>query len=141
MIDKYPTTCNLCGGKVIYTSNAQIYGKEYGSGKCYLCTSCGAYVGTHKPRPREALGLLADARMRAGKQMCHAVFDSKWKGKPKAHKKRQDLYRWLAQRMGIPIDDCHFGYFDLTQLRKAYKILLEIKEQELKYDNNGNIVN
>lgn len=141
MIDKYPTTCNLCGGKVIYTSKAQIYGKEYGSGKCYLCTSCGAYVGTHKPRPREALGLLADARMRAGKQMCHAVFDSKWKGKPKAHKKRQDLYRWLAQRMDIPIDDCHFGYFDLTQLRKAYKILLEIKEQELKYDNNGNIVN
>ena len=141
MIDKYPTTCNLCGGKVIYTSNAQIYGKEYGSGKCYLCTRCGAYVGTHKPRPREALGLLADARMRAGKQMCHAVFDSKWKGKPKAHKKRQDLYRWLAQRMDIPIDDCHFGYFDLTQLRKAYKILLEIKEQELKYDNNGNIVN
>lgn len=141
MIDKYPTTCNLCGGKVIYTSNAQIYGKEYGSGKCYLCTSCGAYVGTHKPRPREALGLLADARMRAGKQMCHAIFDSKWKGKPKAHKKRQDLYRWLAQRMDISIDDCHFGYFDLTQLRKAYKILLEIKDQELKYDNNGNIVN
>ena len=141
MIDKYPTTCNLCGGKVIYTSNAQIYGKEYGSGKCYLCTSCGAYVGTHKPRPREALGLLVDARMRAGKQMCHAIFDSKWKGKPKAHKKRQDLYRWLAQRMDIPIDDCHFGYFDLTQLRKAYKILLEIKDQELKYDNNGNIVN
>ena len=49
MIDKYPTVCNLCGGKVIYTSNARIYGKEYGSGKCYLCTNCGAYVGTHKP--------------------------------------------------------------------------------------------
>ena len=126
---------------MIYTSNAQIYGKEYGSGKCYLCTSCGAYVGTHKPRPREALGLLADARMRTGKQMCHSIFDSKWKGKPKAHKKRQDLYRWLAQRMDIPIDDCHFGYFDLTQLRKSYKILLESKDQELKYDNNGNIVN
>ena len=141
MIDKYPTTCNLCGGKVIYTSNAQIYGKEYGSGKCYLCTSCGAYVGTHKPPPREALGLLAEARIRTGKQMCHSIFDSKWKGKPKAHKKRQDLYRWRAQRMDIPIDDCHFGYFDLTQLRKAYKILLEIKDQELKYDNNGNIVN
>ena len=30
MIDKYPTVCNLCGGKVIYTSNARIYGKEYG---------------------------------------------------------------------------------------------------------------
>lgn len=141
MIDKYPTVCNLCGGKVIYTSNARIYGKEYGSGKCYLCTSCGAYVGTHKPRPREALGILADEKMRTGKRMCHEIFDSKWKGKPKSGKKRKDLYRWLAEMMGVSIDNCHFGYFDLKQLRQAYKILLEIKDQELIYDNDGNIVN
>lgn len=81
MIDKYPKVCNICGGKVIYTSNADIYGKEYGSGKCYLCTSCRAFVGTHKPRPREALGILADANMRKGKVMCHEIFDTKWKGK------------------------------------------------------------
>lgn len=64
---KYPKICNICGGKVIYCSNAEIYGVEYGSGKCYLCTKCGAYVGTHKPRPKEALGLLADEQMRKGK--------------------------------------------------------------------------
>ena len=50
------------------------------------------------------------------------------------------LVCWQMQGCA-PIDDCHFGYFDLTQLRKAYKILLESKDQELKYDNNGNIVN
>lgn len=141
MINEHPTKCNICGGKVIYTSNANIYGKQYGSGYCYLCTACCAYVGTHKPWPRKALGLLADERMRAGKKMCHAIFDSKWKGQKKAHKKRNDLYRWLAAKMQIPIEDCHFGHFDLDQLRTAYKILKQIENQPLEYDNCGNIVN
>lgn len=140
-MNKYPTICNLCGGKVIYISNSRVYGREYGSGKCYLCTKCGAYVGTHKPRPKEALGILANVQMRTGKKMCHAIFDSKWKGKPKAHKKRKDLYCWLAKMMGISVNDCHFGYFDLKQLRQAYKILLKIKDQDLVYDNNGKIIN
>ena len=141
MIDVYPKICNICGGNVIYTSNSQIYGKEYGSGKCYLCTTCGAYVGTHKPRPREALGLLADENMRTGKKMCHSIFDSKWKNKPKARKKRKDLYIWLSKMMDIPIDECHFGYFDLNQLRKAYKILSQIKNQDLHYNSAGEITN
>ena len=103
-VDTHPTVCNL-------------YGRKYGSGYCYLCTCCGAYVGTHEPRPREALGLLADSRMRKGKVMCHALFDALWKGKPKARRKRGALYEWLAEQMGLPLADCHFGYFDLRQLR------------------------
>ena len=73
MINTHPTKCNICGGRVIYTSNSRIYGREYGSGYCYLCQSCGAYVGTHKPRPREAFGILADERMRNGKR-CAILF-------------------------------------------------------------------
>lgn len=38
MIDTQPTTCNLCGGTVIYCSNARIYGREYGSGFA-ICAS------------------------------------------------------------------------------------------------------
>ena len=45
MIDKYPKTCNLCGGRVEYISNAKIYGRPYGSGYCYHCTACGATWG------------------------------------------------------------------------------------------------
>ena len=141
MINLYPTICNICGGKVIYTSNAKVYGKEYGSGKCYLCTACRSYVGTHKPRPREALGILADTRMRNGKIMCHAIFDSKWKGENKANKKRGKLYGWLAKQLDIPVRDCHFGHFDIIMLRKAYRILLQIKDEELQYDSNGKIIN
>lgn len=138
-MEAHPKICNICGGKVIYCSNERIYGKEYGSGFCYLCNNCGAYVGTHKPRPREALGLLADERMRTGKKMCHAIFDQFWKGKQKAHKKRKDLYRWLAHEMEIKVEDCHFGYFDILQLRKAYKILTQVKDKQMRYDNCGNI--
>jgi hypothetical protein len=139
MIDLHPTKCNICGGHVVFTSNATIYGKEYGSGKCYLCTSCGAYTGTHRPRPREALGLLADEPMRKGKVFCHDLFDAMWRGKPKAQKKRKDLYAWLADAMGIPFEECHFGYFDLNQLRQAYSILKAVRNEVMRYDNNGKL--
>lgn len=129
MIDTQPKICNICGGKVIYTSNAAVYhGRQYGSGYCYLCLNCGAYVGTHAPRPREALGLLADAPMRKGKMMCHALFDPMWQGKKNAGHNRSRAYRWLAGEMGIPVEDCHFGHFDIHQLRKAYRILMRAHE-------------
>ena len=123
----------------MYTSNSTVYGKEYGSGKCYLCKSCGAYTGTHRPRPKEALGLLANEPMRKGKVACHDLFDAMWKGKKKAHKKRRDLYAWLADAMGIPVEDCHFGYFDINQLRYAYRILFSVRGKEMRYDKNGKI--
>ena len=139
MIALHPKTCNICGGPVVFTSNAAIYGKEYGSGKCYLCQSCGAYTGTHKPRPTEALGLLADEPMRKGKMACHDLFDAMWRGKPKAQKKRKDLYLWLAGKMSIPVEECHFGHFDILQLREAYRILMEASRADMRYDNNGRI--
>lgn len=123
MIDIHPTTCNLCG-KVILCSNARIYhGREYGSGLCYFCLGCGAYVGTHKPRPQEAMGLLADEPMRRGKKMCHALFDPLWQNQEHARQARVSAYRWLAGEMNIALEDCHFGYFDIHQLRQAYRIL------------------
>ena len=119
----HPTICNLCGGKVVYTSNSLIYGREYGSGKMYLCTKCGAYAGTHKPRPKEALGLLADKEMRDMKMKCHALFDEKWKNQKNRREARKKAYKELAEKLGISVDECHFGYFDMDMLNKAYGIL------------------
>ena len=124
MIDHHPKKCNICGGPVIYTSNSVIYGREYGSGKCYLCKNCGAYVGTHKPRPKEALGLLADAEMRDLKMRCHALFDLQWKSfKGNRKVKRQQAYKALAEELNIPVQDCHFGYFDKDMLLRAFSVL------------------
>lgn len=73
MIDLHPTRCNICGGKVIYTSNARVYGRKYGSGMCYYCTKCGAFVGTHEPHPEVAYGILSNAKMRAAKKKLHSI--------------------------------------------------------------------
>lgn len=121
-INLYPETCNICGGKVSLVSNAKVYGgKTFGSGKCYLCNTCGAYVGTHKQRPTESMGVLADKEMRAMKRACHDLFDSQWSNQ----QERNAQYCWLAGEMGIDVSDCHFGYFDKQELKKAIGILLD----------------
>lgn len=137
MIDLYPKVCNLCGGPVEYVSNAMIYGRQYGSGFCYRCQSCGAYVGTHKPQPRKALGILANAEMRDWKQKCHSLFDPFWQGHKDRQMRRKNLYIRLAGKMGIDVQDCHFGYFNMDQLERAYKILERWKEsppEDLDYE-------
>lgn len=110
-------------------TKCKVYGKEYGSGRIYYCTRCHAYVGTHKPRPREALGILANPEMRALKSQCHTLFDPLWKCKPtqkECFKERKAAYRWLAEKMGIPRQECHFGYFNMDRLQQAYQILKEV---------------
>lgn len=114
-----PTKCNICDGEVEYIPNKRIYGKSYGSGFCYHCTNCGAYVGTHKPRPKDALGILATAEMREMKMKCHDIFDEMWD----TPKQRNKMYKWLAKELNIRLEDCHFGYFDMAMLNKAYNIL------------------
>ena len=119
-----PTTCNICNGKVEYINNTKIYGKPYGSGYCYYCTNCGAYVGTHRVRPKEAFGILANQEMRQMKMKCHDIFDSMWE----TPTQRKKLYAWLANALKIDIKDCHFGYFDMNMLNKAYIILTDKKK-------------
>ena len=127
-MNKQPKQCNLCGSKVVYITNDKIYGFKYGSGEAYLCTECKAYVGTHKPRPREALGILSNEEMRNLKIKCHDIFDSMWR----TGKERKDLYEKLASELHIPVRECHFGYFDLERLKRAYEIVRGWKKARRK---------
>jgi hypothetical protein len=124
MINLQPTICNLCGGEVEYMSNAVIYGKQYGSGYCYRCRACKAYVGTHERRPREAFGILANAAMREWKMKCHSVFDRLWQSKTERFRYRSKYYNALAEKLNIDKKYCHFGYFDTPMLRQAYGIII-----------------
>ncbi|MNO23023.1 hypothetical protein D3C76_128150 [compost metagenome] len=122
VIDKYPipVSCPYCGGSVIYTSNATIYGREYGNGRCYKCTSCDAYVGVHN-RTRIPLGRLANRELRELKKECHALFDPVWKLNKNI--KREHAYGRLANVLDIPSNECHFGWFDKDLLIRALEIL------------------
>ena len=138
MININPERCNLCGGKVIFTTNAVIYGREHGSGYCYLCTVCGAYVGTHTPRPHDALGILANDAMRQAKMRCHDLFDIHWINKGHDKKMyRSAMYKWLAKKLKISVNECHFGYFDLDMLNQAACYLEEIKERKIRLNSRG----
>ena len=126
--EKHPKICPFCGGKIEYTSNSVIYGREYGNGKCYLCKSCDAYTGVHNGT-NIALGIIANKEMRKLKKKCHEIFDKLWKN----NKQRNDLYYRLSKLMNIDRKHCHFGHFDTEELKQALEIL---KTGALKDDNN-----
>lgn len=103
----------------LYTSNSVIYGKEYGNGRVYKCTGCDAYVGVHTGT-EIPLGRLANKELRQLKSKCHSLFDPAWKEKKI---KRRQAYSILAYKMSIPVNECHFGWFDKDLLNKAINIL------------------
>jgi len=122
-MDKYPIPkeCLYCYSQVIYCSNALIYGREYGNGRCYKCTNCDAYVGVHSGT-QVPLGRLANSELRELKKECHALFDPVWKINKNI--KREQAYGRLANALGIPRNECHFGWFDKEMLLKAKSILI-----------------
>jgi hypothetical protein len=124
-IDKYPIpdACLYCNGYVILTTNDFIYnGRQYGKNgnyNCYVCIVCKASVGTHQDGVTP-LGRLADKELKLLKIEAHSLFDPIWKsGKMKRHQ----AYSLMAKRLGIPVNECHFGWFDKDMLLKAIQIL------------------
>ena len=121
-----PTVCDNCGSPVVFGSNAEIYGKEYGNGMCYRCTdkACDSYVGVHDGT-RVPLGRLANRELRELKMQCHALFDPVWKGNKRIN--REQAYGRLANLLGIPPEACHFGWFDKDTLLRCLEIMLDEK--------------
>lgn len=120
-IDDYPipTKCDYCGNDVVLTSNAEIYGKVYGNGKCYLCRGCRASVGVHYDL-KTPLGRLANNELKKLKKQAHDLFDVYWKN---GLISRQNCYTKLAEKLNISLKECHFGWFDKAELLKAIEIL------------------
>lgn len=111
-----PTTCNLCGGKVIYNQASK---DKSVSGFVYYCTNCHAWVGTYPHQPDIAYGPLANFDTRKKRAEIHDWFDRLWKN----HQERDYLYGKLAQELGIEKEQCHFGQLSDSDLDKADKII------------------
>ncbi len=100
----------LVTGDVIYPHRPDLSEKWL-----YLCYPCGAYVGCH-PGTTKPLGRLANYELRRAKQAAHAAFDPLWRD---GKKKRKEAYTWLAEQLGVHVNDCHIGYFDVDMCRRV----------------------
>ena len=121
LILEKPTVCRYCGNSVVFTSNAEIYGKEYGNGKCFLCRNCGAFVGVHT-ETLTPLGTLANEELRKWRKKAHNEFDKLWKGKTR-EMTRYKAYGWLAKQMNLTRDETHIALFEIEQCKEVSKLL------------------
>lgn len=111
-----PTECPHCRGAVAVVGNAEIYGREYGEWPwAYLCRGCGAYVGMH-PGTGIPLGTLATEEIRLARKKFKAPFVRLYES---GLMDRSEAYRRLAEALGIPVAECHFGWFDAAMCAKA----------------------
>ncbi len=122
-IDKLhiPKICRYCGNEVVFTSNAEIYGREYGNGKCYLCRRCRAFVGVHTGTIIP-LGTLANDELRNARKQAHNEFDKLWKG-PTRRMTRYNAYGWLSKEMNLKRKDTHIALFEVEQCKKVVELL------------------
>lgn len=116
-----PEQCRFCSGDVRIAKHEEIYGKNYSEWPwVYLCENCGAYVGMH-PFTSIPLGTLADKQTRDARKNCKPAFESLWRT---GEMSRTAAYQWLADQLGIPVGECHFGWFDIDTCERAKNICL-----------------
>lgn len=106
-----PVICDYCGEPAELVTGAVMYPNRHdlSEKQIYRCVPCKAHVGCHDGTTTP-LGRLANASLRKAKQRAHDAFDPLWRGKAKG--RRSQMYRWLAEQLGIASDDCHIGMFD-----------------------------
>ena len=115
-----PTCCRYCDGKVELVNNSKIYnGRSYGDWPyAYLCSDCDAYVGLH-PDTDVPLGTLADGGLRGARNKSKALFH---KVKERRGLSRSLAYQWLAGQLGMPVSECHFGWFEANQCARVIEV-------------------
>ncbi|WP_425054758.1 zinc-finger-containing protein [Pseudomonas abyssi] len=118
-----PTCCPFCGSDVSLVGNEDIYGRRYGDWPfAYKCDDddddCDSYIGLH-PDTDIPLGTLANKPMREARKSSKSVFmrladHQGWT--------RKESYPWLAEQLGIEVEECHFGWFDVDRCNQAQRI-------------------
>ena len=109
-------------GNEIYPLSERLWHKTF-----YVCWICDAYVGCH-PGSDKPLGSLANAELRAARVKTHTLhFDPLWKNQRLFGygDARRKAYEWLAGKLGIRVEDCHIGQFDLETCNKVMAFCME----------------
>jgi hypothetical protein len=145
-----PPTCPACDGRRCrLTDGAEIYPhrRDLHTKPIWVCDVCRGYVGCH-PGTTDALGTPADAQLRRAREILHnQMIDPLWQTAdacgeyaPEDDKARHVIrqaargrvYRFLADHLEIPVDQCHVGMFDLDQCRRAWIGLRGVTYPEIR---------
>lgn len=114
--------CPYCGAEAVLRSGDYVYHHpKYKNHKVWVCSNfpkCDSYVGCHKGTDKP-LGRMADHDLRVMKMMAHKAFDVLWRKKSMT---RRDAYAWLAGELGLPIEKCHIGMFDISMCRRVIEV-------------------
>ena len=111
----------LVSGLIVYPHIPELHAGAY-----WQCEPCGAYVGCHA-QSNTSFGTPANAELRRERRKAHEAFDSIRKEKHNGVSRSQ-AYARLADRLGIDVDRCHIGLFDIDTCRKVQEICNAEKE-------------
>lgn len=116
--------CPYDGTPAEWVNNSRIYGKSYGkSYMCWLCPTCGAYVGCHN-NTRKPLGTMANRELRNWRMHAHSHIDPIWKD---GALPRGVVYAILHEQFGRPI---HIGEADIETCKKIIELdILALKRK------------
>lgn len=124
-------SCPYCGAEAVRQSHRVVYGRTIaGAGDVLVCLNyptCDSYVGCHRDgRPK---GPLANAELRAARKAAHDAFDTLWRRRLDGEgMSRGEAYRWLAERLNLPAEECHMG--EMTEL-SVLREVVRVSEQKL----------
>ena len=116
----------LVSGDKIYPHRADLHAKSF-----YKC-ACSAYCGCH-PRTDIPLGYPCGPETRKARMAAHNAIDPIWRDKLA---RRSDVYRQMAERLGIPADEMHVGMmtqeraYEAARVAQGYRKELELEARE-----------
>jgi len=133
MMEKHkPPLCLHCHTPARLVTADKIYrmNPKFDDRLFWLC-KCGAYVGCHKGT-NKPLGFPANTDTRRARSLLHEHrLDPMWKNKPPSERMdaRSALYRYLQERMNLPIGMTHIGMFTIEQCQTAWVLLAQYKAE------------
>lgn len=141
--------CPGCQREAELTNGAEVYPRraDLREKSIWICRPCGAYVGCH-PGTTRPLGVPANAELRRARMILHnEMLDPLWETADqcdaytpedeRARKKirrraRERVYRFLADRLGLPREAVHTGLFDLETCRRAWRALRGVTYADIR---------
>ena len=112
--------CPDCGGTLILR-------RRKDDGIFYGCTRYPVCHGSHSAHQHDGtpMGIPANFPTKRIRIKAHSSFDKIWESVRDKKKMRTKAYEWLANKLDIPVDECHIGMFDKETCWKIIKICME----------------